>query len=145
MTTDFLWVGISSPRVRPHWMVPLGRYMGHEFTNGFLERTDTIGTSPNHEEDYVHGPDYISYGINIQASGTNWSSAEVPADAGSLLYIEPQTILLGDSIGWFVRDGKFNFRNRGKAFTILVDGSIKVFEEDQYYAENIGEYLNPEM
>jgi general secretion pathway protein G len=129
----------------PHWMVPLGRYMGYEFTNGFLEHTDTIGTSPNHEPDYVHGPDYISYGINIQASGTNFSSAEVPTDAGSLLEIEPQTILFGDSVGWFIRKANLNFRNRDKAFTVLMDGSIRVFEDDQYYAENADKFFDPEM
>jgi len=129
----------------PHWMVTLGRYMDHEFTNGSLELTNTIGTSPNHEVDFVHGPDYISYGINIAATGTNFSSAKTPATAGSLFHIEPQTILFGDSTGWFIRKETLNFRNRGKAFTVMVDGSIRVFENDQYYDENAEKFFDPKM
>lgn len=118
----------SSPPA--HWPVPLGKYLGYNFRGPNLGRNDTIGTSPNHEPDHRYGPNYISYGINVEVAGAYFSTTKDPVTANTLFRIDPQSILFGDSSDSWHLYPELNFRNRGKAFAVLVDGAVVVFESD---------------
>lgn len=129
-----------------HWPEPVGDYLGYEYLEGpWMERTNTVGTSPNHEADHPHGPDYISYGMNVNL-GVTFSSAEQPKSGSHLSQVNPETVLFADSMfNWFVRprEGYLNFRNNGKAFAVMVDGSVREFEETEAF-EDIEPFFDPD-
>lgn len=142
----------SSATGNPHWNAVLGAYLGYDLDEEapWLGRTDTIGTSPNHESDHKHGPDYISYGMNLSLAetedGKSLFSTEGPVEPTHLSQIHPDTVLFADSPdNWFVVPSKedLGFRYRGKAFAVMVGGSIEEFDEE----EPIDEYehlFNPD-
>jgi prepilin-type N-terminal cleavage/methylation domain-containing protein len=130
-----------APNGRGHWSTVLGDYMGYQFETVYpLNQSDTVGTCPSHEDNHRYGPDYISYGINTAASGTQWTSARDAGGGNPLSTVEPGTIIFGDSIeNWHLqhtpatnptRFAQLNYRHGNRANTIMMNGAVYVASKD---------------
>lgn len=131
------------------WVELLSSYAGYDLEGvenpwWFGERSnfqlDTIGHCPSDPYQHPHGPNYISYAMNAEAFGVDWTSAEPGASGQHTLSIvndHPNTIVFGDRArNWHMTSSSFDeyasetYRHANKANFVVAGGAIYVASGD---------------
>lgn len=125
------------------WVELLGAYAGYQLKtepwwfdarNG--SKIETIGNCPADPIKHPHGPNYISYAMNAEFFGVDWTTA-LPGEShqNSLEYLadHQQTIIFGDRArNWHMTRTSFDqypdetYRHNNKANFVVVGGAIYV-------------------
>lgn len=129
------------------WVELLAPYAGYKITSNawwFGERSDhrleTIGNCPSDPILHPHGPNYISYAMNSEAFGVDWTTA--PAGESRQNSIEnfgdhQNIIVFGDRArNWHMTRNNFDqypeetFRHKDQANFVVLGGAIYVASRD---------------
>ncbi len=122
------------------WVRALGPYAGYtidgpQWWMGDREAPlDSIGNCPGDPIGHDHGPNYISYAMNTEVFGVDWTSADPGASQQrnmSRVADFPQTLVFGDRArNWHMRRGNFDeypdetYRHNNRANFVVVGGAI---------------------
>lgn len=129
------------------WVEALGAYAGYQLTVDpwwFGQRegppVDTIGNCPSDPIKHPHGPNYISYAMNSEAFGVDWTTAPPGASTrNSLEHFanDQNTIVIGDRArNWHMTRNNYaqyhseTYRHRNQANFVVVGGAIYVASGD---------------
>lgn len=129
------------------WVQALGEYAGYKLTVDpwwFGARSDskveTIGNCPSDPIGHPHGPNYISYAMNAEAFGVDWTTA--PPGGSRENNLErfadfPNIIVFGDRArNWHMNRKSFDqfptetYRHNNRANFVLIGGAIYVASGD---------------
>lgn len=129
------------------WVELLSVYAGYQlredpwwFGQRYGPPVDTIGNCPSDPIAHPHGPNYISYAMNSQAFGVDWTTA-TPGDSNQSSLDRyndtPHIIVFGDRArNWHMTKDNFDqfpeetYRHGNRANFVLVGGAIYMASGD---------------
>jgi prepilin-type N-terminal cleavage/methylation domain-containing protein len=123
------------------WVELLGAYAGYTFASDPWwfgqrndQRVDTIGNCPSDPIKHPHGPNYISYAMNTEPFGVDWTTAQPGASGQNNMerFGDFQSIIVfGDRArNWHMTRSTFaefrdeTFRHNNRANFIVIGGAI---------------------
>ncbi len=132
------------------WVELLSPYAGYDldedpwwFSNRDVPyRIETIGHCPSDPIKHPHGPNYVSYAMNTEAWGVDFTNAQPGASSkGKLDYYAdyPQIIMFGDRArNWHMTQSNFaqyhdeTFRHSNRANFVTLGGAIYVAQGERH-------------